>query len=145
MNSMLQAIHKAYLHSTRSKSQWCVLLCTNLDAFSKAHIQGSQTYTFGATTVAALTTNLELKRLNEQTLRDAGGDTRLLFVKATAATPAPVSCTDDILVCSLNERLAANSDRQEAAYSIEVNAIPIQISMVTREMTGIGTNTRKFH
>lgn len=69
----------------------------------RPHIQGSQTDTFGATTVAALTTSLELKRLDEQTLSDAGGEARLLFVKATAATPAPESCTDDILVCSLND------------------------------------------
>jgi len=57
---------------------------------------------FGATTVAALTTRLRTERLDEQTLSADGGEARPLFVKATAATPAPESCTDDILVCPLN-------------------------------------------
>lgn len=73
-------------------------------AFLEAQIHGSLSHnTFGVTTVAALTTRLRDERLDEQTLRVAGGEARLLFVKATAATPAPESCTDDILVCSRND------------------------------------------
>jgi hypothetical protein len=43
------------------------------------------------TTVAALTTRLRNERLDEQTLRVNGAEAKPLFVKATAATPAPES------------------------------------------------------
>ena len=72
------------------------------------HCHGLRPHTFGATTVAALTTRLRTERLDEQTLSADGGEARPLFVKATAATPAPESCTDDILVCPLNNDYLRN-------------------------------------
>lgn len=64
---------------------------------------GRNPYTFGVTTVAALMTRLRNERLDEQILSADGCEARPLFVKATAATPAPESCTDDILARSPND------------------------------------------
>jgi hypothetical protein len=51
----------------------------------------SSSYTFGVTTVAALTTRLQNERLAEQTLRADGVEAKPLFAKAMAATSAPES------------------------------------------------------
>jgi hypothetical protein len=71
----------------------------------------SSSYTFGVTTVAALTTRLQNERLAEQTLRADGVEAKPLFAKATAATSALESWTDDILLAE--QQIPVDGDGQE--------------------------------